>query len=669
MKERGYMSSQEDINTKLEMLDKYFKAIVKNESRLSTFTRDIQSEIGSLLSKGFEDVLSEWLEKKINNTKERSILLKILSSPPPLLEEAIKNGKTTLILQLLTFENIEEQIVNCTEDILSPLIENEGLLLALLQKGANFNTRNIDTNRTLISTLISKDKIDLLKKVLSTAKQGQIDFGAQDMWGQNLLHNAIFSADYSENPERFYNLIDQLIVAGVPLQGKDIYGYTPLDYALFTGNLVIAKKLTGQNNLELDTRFTNPSPMMNHLRLVRNIFRFIELEQQDQKNKADPTIATSMPAVPGGICNGWSFLAALKASQSHEEVVDFYNQSSLFGKWNRNPQWLKENNFKGDYDSNEMAFKHFIDDVLFFYQQGDTLIGLSPTDREKQVELKSDKIKVKGVANLTLFDLTREEQEEILEAYRPLGTNCIFDTYSSGHNVAYYQKSENEIYYFDPNNRFMQPVYTDFKRALADNDCVMQGKVRSFRLYHTKPEEITEELQVKFDEITKRLFDKFVTAKPERLLMNTVMVFGNAILSGGVNTIINILDNPLTKKKISQSRLEQGLEAALSGTRFEVAYVLYQKGNVTLENLSINALEKGLEAAIMYNDKIMQQDFSKAIELKLEGKMENLTPRQVHLMQFNLDKPSTFTPGYNKQTAGKKEIPQESKPSKPNPQQ
>lgn len=391
---------------------------------------------------------------------------------------------------------------------------------------------------------------------------------------------------------------------GLKYDNKDIFGLTPYSFALFNKNLEICQLLSKQKPDEIiqDPRWGKQH--FSHTRLTYNMFSYLKNKYGYSGEKSN------------GVCNGWSFQAALAASESTKLIEQHYAISELISNWNGRqdlntppPEYLNE------YQTLDEAFRVFTQEVLYFYQQRMFSIDLPMSDRVKQVELVSDKRGLLALTDFSLPDLTLTEQLEILKAYQTLSDDMIIDVRSLEHAVAYYQKTAQEIFYFDPNIPYPLEPFADYGKVLGAISAKMQGNVGAFSCYHAHPNIDMTGIIEKANSITNRLIDTLILQNPNR--MKKIC----EILSTCAEQNTPIFLEALLKQKPVQQALTADIllscaKKATSNSRcnYQILLVLFKNGfgreqlqALSKDPMNISLIHDFLKTSILYEDRALYE--------------------------------------------------------------
>jgi len=76
--------------------------------------------------------------------------------------------------------------------------------------------------------------------------------------------------------------------------------------------------------------------------------------------------------------------------------------------------------------------------------------------------------------------MTREERLKVLKAYQPIAAQTIIDANAKDHSTSFYQRSTDDIQYFDGNVEFKFPHYMCYEDAFGIVEKTMCGEVERF---------------------------------------------------------------------------------------------------------------------------------------------------------------------------------------------
>jgi ankyrin repeat protein len=561
-----------------------------------------------------QQVLNLALSQEVKNNNP------LLKSNPPLVS-CIRLKKSLCALALLKAGNAKTLVQSHTSA--SALINvlqtnNDELFLLYLQNGADPNKAFMGV--TPLVYMLINNKMELFNEFTKRFNDN-LDYQVVDNEDRNLLHLAvIFNNDAA---------IALLLDNGLNPGAKDIYGYSPIDYAMFSGKLEVACRLSGKlpDEIKGDPKFGKSPPLMDHTRLVQNILQYIKLKH----NFDDPTVKFELPAINEGICNGWSMAAAVALLDSEEKYERFLGMCDLFCKWDGTVEFLQSipEQYKDEFDSVDQIFQQLTNDIYVFFAQYDANIGVSNKDREKQLELVSDKKHIQRIADFGLPDLTMDEQQKIYALFRPVADQMLLDISSSGHTVMYCQKSEDKIFYLDSNRKFRLPTFENYESARNMVQQTMAGNVISIGFYHENP---TLTMMENSYAIVNQLIKEFILEKPERI--KNIPKIANFACEEGLPILLNhLLNNPSTSPFITNEVKEMLLYTALNGNSYECAYVLLKND----KNIAIQGdllLGKALQMAIMYDDKELFDLTKASLGHRLEKTGSAPNPDQATMMKF-----------------------------------
>ena len=144
------------------------------------------------------------------------------------------------------------------------------LVLEFLSDGADPNVKGLYGES--LSALMLKNKKEALFNSFFEKYESVIDFDTISYEKRTLLHFAVMGENL--------NAVEILLGKGLDVAKKDMYGYTALDYALFNGNIEIAKKLSNLNESEIkkDSKYNNPPPEVDHHKMVFNFLKLLQIK-------------------------------------------------------------------------------------------------------------------------------------------------------------------------------------------------------------------------------------------------------------------------------------------------------------------------------------------------------------------------------------------------------
>lgn len=564
------------------------------------------------------------------------------------LQIAITQNNTYVIYKLLNLGMVKNQRQHCETDAIFHLISkgHTCAVMKFLDSGAEPNQREASWGIPLAGLMLQFKKTYLFNLFLNRY-HSQINFHILSSEKRTLLYYAVLSG----NPEN----VDLLLSHGVNPKQSDIYGYMPLDYALFYGNLRIAQKLSTEpvQVLQRDPRYKNPPPKINHHKIGHNVVHFLKIKYIQTQ---DQSTTFKVSNINDGICNGWAMLAALCASESDEALQRHYVASALIGNWDKQPKSLSQrpDSLEEDLTLDDL-FLQFNNDVYWFYQQSDAFSGISKNDRRKQVELISDRRRVEPLADFGLPDLQQDELQFILNAYRPLANDTIIDERSNGHDCTYYQKTADHIQYFDINYRYRLPTFQSYDEVLEQTNEVHHATI-NLGYFHAHPERMDETLKTSFSQTTDMLIQRFIIDNPSRMekidkIISHAAIYGLPIL------LQHLLTHHALQDKISKTLIKKNISLACHSETFECVYVLYKHASIDLDDLSASKLEHLLRTAIQYDDKKMYRHVRETLMQNLSSSAIVPSTEQHSLLSFKFPKPIPDQKAMNKNVIEEKNRP------------
>lgn len=586
--------------------------------------------------RGFGTSLVALLKKACDQQKD--IVIQCLLNLDKKRPEYNKYFNTTFILSLIDTRSFKY---------------DKNQFFKLISLGTDCNQQNIlGISPGVI--MLEQGNVELFEEYI-THFSDRIDFQILTYENKTLLHYATQKPLYRKQDIDFISLmmadkpipalvrdtsvISQLLEKGLRADQTDIYGFTPLDYALFSKNLEAAQILSGKTAEELrqDVRFGLEYPQIDHINLVEQILRYITLKQQTQN--FDPELQFKKPNINNGVCHGWSFLAAFSASRSPEEINQFYNMIDLFCKWDGSARSLQNipEEFRSTFSSLDEMFRYLTNELYWFHQQGDVNIGMSRGNRVKQLALISDKHKIEKVADFGLQDLTDEELTLIFTAFQPFADDTIIDISNkvqtgihADHTTAFYQQTDSQILYFDPSLRYKIPAFQNYHEFLMQTKR-SRGKIEGLGYYASHPEHLTAEHREILRTKTLSLIEQLIINNPKRIENIKYILFYAAADFPVMFKML--LTHPELKKHITELTIQQLIEYATRNKFFDGLYVLYQCG-IEGNALSIATLELLLQTAIQNEDQEMFIKVKNSLEKQLILNNQIPTQTQKSLMLF-----------------------------------
>lgn len=543
-----------------------------------------------------ENVESLFVKLTSNEAAKIYILAAVIEGtlvePTPLLEEAIKHNNYYFINKLLSLDNAEQQIQKCSSKALGYLIlhKNEELLWRFINDENKVNSK-IERGESIAAFMINKSP-EL--SILFFQRFGNIiDFNTLSWDKSSLLHFAVRSG--------FVKLVDFLLDKGLSPFTKNIYGLTPIDYSLFAGNLELAIKLTGESSttLEQNPKWKKPPPFMNHDALCSKITTYLNL----QKNICiDKDIAWALPILDG-LCHGWSILASLYVAYSEldpdEAVTRYYEQMQAICQWDEQKDSLLTipKNLSNEFASLDQLFKCTINEIFCFFQQDEKSFGISRKDREKLLELISNKRRGKTIAEFYLPDLTMDELKMVLSAFQKIASDCVIEISTRYHTVAFYQKTPREIYYFDSNIELQIPSSDTYDSLIDKTHEFLSSNITTISFFHTHAQNITSDLLTEVELIMVNLIETLIFNNPRRC-NELDEIFRQATELNAPFFLKFLLSYLEDCYQLKESLVKSMLWSAQKYNLYEVIPILYDK--INLDELMDNELAACLKAGILY---------------------------------------------------------------------
>ena len=586
-----------------------------------------------------------------NDPEAKAWLLKCLN--PFLMETALKKQWFDLFDRLLDLDTKGDNLKQCSDETLYELLsrayrktqKGQERIFKAIDKGMDINRPNLKNGYPLLSLSLLPAG-ELFFKLVDKYK-GKINFNVRDRLNSTPLHYAV--KDVKKNRR----IIQTLLKNGADPQAKDMFGMTPYDWAIKNGDVTAAMILSNKSKEEImqDKNFNTKMDQIDNKEMTFGLFHYLKIKNYEGSGKKplkqvkgekiseiveklesesfiksagwEPTLLI------GGICKGWSFLAALEASKSDNELVEFYKKSALLSSWFREG-WYKDPRslfnpdlipaeLKNKYSNLDKLFKELKEEIYWFFQQGETNFGLSLNDRKRQLKIIFGE-EIEESADFGLKDLTLEEEKQVLEAFDPILKETVIDAFNQLHAVALFQNVQGKVRYFDPNIPFLLKKYNNFREAIdATDSAILPTSIKGFHFFHTKPEKLTFKLRDKADKISRDLIDVLIINNPNRMeTYNLQTILNNTAENDMSHMLRNLLSHPtlsLIFNDMKPPPFQSAFVDALKAGAFESVYVLYTTGKVNFEKLDADQLENLLRSGNLHEDagliKIAEERLSK----------------------------------------------------------
>ena len=615
--------------------------------------------------------LLQYISKQ--GVKARELLINSIDSIT--IDQILKDRKFKVFGFLLDLDKNSELLKECLETTLYKISciasngtkEKQALLFKAIDKGLDINSPYLKIGDPLLSASISWQP-ELFFNLVDKYKS-KINFNVKDTLSYTPLHWAVKNIKKNKKGEiirikKDRRIIRTLLENGADPNNKDIFGKTPFDWAVANGDIETAMLLSNKTKAEIvnDEKFNQKFDRIDNDDMTDNIIQYLtlkydymlkkpstkikgekikaivqQLESESYQKKSEkwaPSLITY------GVCNGWSFLAALKAFKGDLVIQEFYKKCALLSNWDGKKESLVDRNlippeWRDKYTNLDVLFKELTNDIYWFHQQNQTYAGLSFNDRVKQLKaIYNEDIGI--VSDFYLNGLTVEEEKLVLESFKPILTETIIDAYNIGHTVSFIQDANDHIRYLDPNIPHELPKYNNFNDAVNATDPSMVSRnLQGFAFFHTKPEKITNELRTKADKISQDLITRQIVNNPERMNQwGLKSILEHASYSNSPHMLRNLLHHPVLRSKFIDMNPEFNLfqlafNTAIAYNSFDSIYMLYKENLINLIGLNAAQFEALLRAGNLNEDddliKIAKDGLSKL----------NLTPEQSALLAFD----------------------------------
>lgn len=350
----------------------------------------------------------------------------------------------------------------------------EGLKLFLSQKGVDLNKK--EKNATLLHRACSELNINSIKilvdkgatyqsddlgntPLLSAIEQAMTSGEAgieiveylcllnkpeENIYNKrNALHYAIlkYNKDKDESSKEILNALLKSKYLHANRETRDIYGNSPLDYAVLTGNIEAIKILLGPEKSKEECDRLCKLPYFGKLIEVQQVVLNSKMIEYIDRNRSEQYLWNGKDIVDEqGQCNGWSFVWGHYVSLGKEDIfiaikqaiatVEFggganilqmtlppaiqrkyryYNQQGLLDQYRENQGWFKDlramisvENIKKNPDKYK---KEYVAEAFAFLEDFDSLLK-EARSQEENAELRKE---------LDNLEKRKNEQEQSLE--------------------------------------------------------------------------------------------------------------------------------------------------------------------------------------------------------------------------------------------------------------
>jgi ankyrin repeat protein len=407
----------------------------------------------------------------------------------------------------------------------------------LIAKGGDINSRG-DRLRTPLLDATLSGHLDVVKYLISK----NADLSVTDTHGFNLLHHAVVG----NNPDVIQLLLKQSNTSEL-LNSKNIYGMTPLDFAI-DKNYTTAIKLLDPNRETPDQQSSSFIPI-NQGSVMTKMRYYLASQYRDLSFFSE-----------GGHCNGFSFLRDMYANRGDY----YYHTLKLMSNWDGTQEALEKPFDKSMpqakyYKNLGELFEQWINDITWF--QHSTLGELYPDDvinagnREFhcQVMGKDDRKPV-CIANsgYERMDISRfHENIEIFSRRMPSGMRL--EIRGSSHATSAFINDKKQFSYYDPNFTHIVPPIDDpvqFTKIVIDTKIIALKQISKldeefgssmYFFYYDDPQlaKIIEEHEAFTDKELPR--SKQEAEQFQELSPNSYTHLHVAVLSGSIASVKKIL--------------------------------------------------------------------------------------------------------------------------------
>ncbi len=300
------------------------------------------------------------------------------------------------------------------------------------------------------------------KNVMHIACQSDVD--RIEMKLQKFLENT--------NPELIQALVKK----------KDIYGMTPLDYAVEKNNLEILTLLSQYDLLSDQYIQQHPSPFANISQNVLNkkIMKYLSLQ-------GIPEDDISKIIDKEGNCNGWSFLYLIYASKGVKEENKFFDILNEIATWDEKEDSLEKNlntPLNKQYSSKKDLLEQISNDLILFHHDtqatSELQLGWQQKSRIEQYNLMHDPVQGRELGELFKFDELKLSQSQLIEWLDIISSwrGASVDIRGGQHVVSIIITPEGKFKYYDPNHKSRVAVF-DSSEEMANH--LIKFKYKSIR--------------------------------------------------------------------------------------------------------------------------------------------------------------------------------------------
>ncbi len=268
--------------------------------------------------------------------------------------------------------------------------------------------------------------------------------------GNTILHLAILSQSLLLS-----DLLDRSEIKAL-LHTKNIYGYTPIDYALWSENKAIIELVVPLS----DRGYLKQKPTcIRQQVLVEKLYYYLSSQYRD---------TTFLPK-PDGHCNGFAFLMHLYTARGMEDY--FFKTLALIANWEGNEYdldipFVSNEQMAYGYKNLKELFEQWINDIVWF--QHDEPLTATRISRLKQDEHLAhykfvgspDQYNAERIYLDNHSVTTNQLRERVLYFARmPAKTQIMFS--GAGHATSAFIDDKKGLHYYDPNFNLQSAIQTD----------------------------------------------------------------------------------------------------------------------------------------------------------------------------------------------------------------
>ena len=378
--------------------------------------------------------------------------------------------------------------------------KDESAIDYILSNNINLNIQNREKLTPLMATVIKADEVSARKLLAKGA-----DVSLTNVDGENALHIAAY-----ENNPVMVKLLLETQNAHALLTQRNIYGKTPLDFAIQDKNDALIKLLAPDSDLEQIKKkpdYGFSPTRINQTKLIKKINRYLKLQNR------------STAFTTEGYCNGLAFLYLIYAAQNKEDY--YFDTLRLMICWDGDPTTL-ETPFSPDlpqaryYKNLKELFEQWINDITLFQATATGIkeeMKISYYDRKAQhgvigtipglepVFLLNER-EHRYVVPPSKFTRSKEQLIEVLNYLVKMQPGCQFEIGGAGHAISGYKDTENKITLYDSNFDYKTTKIDDAAEVvnrIIDYKYILLGKYNSsiesrIGIFYFKKDEIKLQL-------------------------------------------------------------------------------------------------------------------------------------------------------------------------------